>query len=89
MALAALVGNGTLGGGEHSHCTIGTSVLSQKPLGGSSTKPPLVFIHGSYHAAWCVDNPIRGVNPSCCFCANQLVVLLLPAFELIGLMSMA
>jgi len=28
-------------------------VLSQKPPGGSSSKPPLVFVHGSYHAAWC------------------------------------
>jgi hypothetical protein len=30
-------------------------VLSQKAAAGSTAtkKPPLVFVHGSYHAAWC------------------------------------
>lgn len=30
-------------------------VLSQSAEGGS-TKPPIVFLHGSYHAAWCVES---------------------------------
>ena len=41
-------------------------VLSQKPATGNSSKPPLVFIHGSYHAAWCVFDPIISPDNESC-----------------------
>ena len=40
-----------------STCTVPSGlrleVLSQAPENTSSSRPELVFVHGSYHAAWC------------------------------------